>query len=185
MTGLRQRVFLSPESCLLLILFSVFVYNTATQGEICSCFRSYFSGNKMKRGGGHDPERRSIKLYKKKRQQQKLTLSKHLPLESYSQAVTIHHHHFVYMYHVSRCRYRLSTPPNLILQYFCGLKPAIMFIDHFYFQLLKQKVSMDPVQSGGSMDPGSMDPGSMFCVHVTNQNDWLTQNLSLSLSLKL
>ena len=78
-------------------------------------------------------------------------MSKHLPIESYSQAVSIHHHHFVYMYHVSRCRYRLSTPPNLILQYFCGLKPAIMFIDHFYFQLLKQKVSMDPVQSGGGV----------------------------------
>ena len=45
-----------------------------------------------------------------------------------------------------------------------GLKPAIMFIDHFYFQLLlKQKVSMDPVQNGESMEPGSM-----FCVHVTN-----------------
>ena len=50
-------------------------------------------------------------------------MSKHLPLESYSQAVSIHHHHhFVYMYHVSRCRYRLSTPPNLILQYFCGVE---------------------------------------------------------------
>ena len=30
-----------------------------------------------------------------------------------------------------------------------------------------------------------MDPGSMFCVHVTRQNDWPTQNLSLSLSPKL
>ena len=52
-----------------------------------------------------------------------------------------------------------------------------MFIDHFYFQfLLKQKVSMEPVQNGR---------GSMFCVHVTGQNDWPTQNLSLILSLKL
>ena len=56
-----------------------------------------------------------------------------------------------------------------------------MFIDHFYFQLLlKQKVSMDPVQN-----EGSMDLGSMFCVNVIGQNDWPTQNLSLSLSLKL
>ena len=36
---------------------------------------------------------------------------------------------------------------------FCGLKPAITFIDHFYFQLpLKQKVSMDQVHYRGSMD---------------------------------
>ena len=95
-------------------------------------------------------------------------LSKQLPLESYSQAVSIHHHHFVYMYHVSRII-------NISKHYFCTiceLKPAIMFIDHFYFQLLlKQKVSMDP--------------GSMFCVHITGQNDWPTWTLSLSLSLKL
>ena len=55
---------------------------------------------------------------RKTRRQQKekisTKLSKHLPLESYSQAVSIHHHHFVYMYHVSRCKYRLSTPPSLI-----------------------------------------------------------------------
>ena len=44
--------------------------------------------------------------------------SKHLPLESYSQAVSIHHHHSVYMYHVSRCKHRLSTPPNLIFALF-------------------------------------------------------------------
>ena len=44
---------------------------------------------------------------------------------------------------------------------FCGLKPAITFIDHFYFQFpLKQKVSIDQVHYMGSMD---LDPGSMFC----------------------
>ena len=49
----------------------MFIHNTVTQGQISSCFRSYFSGNKMKRGGGHDPEQKSIQLYKEKRQQHK------------------------------------------------------------------------------------------------------------------
>ena len=51
------------EQCILFVInfvYSVFIYNTVTQGEISSCFRSYFSGNKVKRGGGHDPERKSI-----------------------------------------------------------------------------------------------------------------------------
>ena len=51
-------------------------------------------------------------------------LSKHLPLESYSQPVSIHHHHFVYMYHVSRCKYRLSTPPNLIFALFLWVEAS-------------------------------------------------------------
>ena len=51
------------EYCILFVIdfvYSVFVYNTVTHGEISACFRSYFSGNKIKRGRGHDPERRSI-----------------------------------------------------------------------------------------------------------------------------
>ena len=51
------------EPCVLFVtyfVYSVFIYNTVTQGGISSCFRSYFSGNKMKRGGGHDPEQKSI-----------------------------------------------------------------------------------------------------------------------------
>ena len=51
------------ELCILFVInfvYSVFIYNTVTQGKTSSCFRSYFSGNKMKRGGGHDPERKSI-----------------------------------------------------------------------------------------------------------------------------
>ena len=43
------------EYCILFVIdfvYSVFIYNTVTQGEISACFRSYFSGNKMKRGGG-------------------------------------------------------------------------------------------------------------------------------------
>ena len=43
-------------------------------------------------------------------------VSKQLPLESYSQAVSIHFQLFVY--HVSRCKYQLSTPPNLIFVLF-------------------------------------------------------------------
>ena len=51
------------EPCILFAIYFVyrlFIYNTVTQGEISSCFRSYFSGNKMRRVGGHDPEQKSI-----------------------------------------------------------------------------------------------------------------------------
>ena len=51
------------EPCILFVInfvYSVFIYNTVTHGEISSCWRSYFSGNKMKRGGEHDPEQKSI-----------------------------------------------------------------------------------------------------------------------------
>ena len=51
------------EPCILFVIYfvyTVFIYNTVTQGEISSGFRSYFSGNKMRRGGGHDPEKKSI-----------------------------------------------------------------------------------------------------------------------------
>ena len=47
------------EPCILFVIYFVyseFIYNTVTHGEISSCFRSYFSGNKMKRGGRHDHE---------------------------------------------------------------------------------------------------------------------------------
>ena len=47
------------EPCILFVIYfvySLFIYNTVTHGEISSCFRSYFSGNKMKRGVGHDRE---------------------------------------------------------------------------------------------------------------------------------
>ena len=57
------------EPCISFVIYfvySVFIYNTVTQGEISLCFRSYFSGNKMKRGGGHDPERKSINCIRKK-----------------------------------------------------------------------------------------------------------------------
>ena len=42
------------QPCILFVIYfvsSVFIYNTVTHGEISSCCRTYFSGNKMKRGG--------------------------------------------------------------------------------------------------------------------------------------
>ena len=74
----------------------------------------YFSGNKMIQNESQFDCVRKKDNSKKKNIFTKL--SKHLPLESYSQAVSIHLQLFVY--HVSGCKYQLSTPPNLIFVLF-------------------------------------------------------------------
>ena len=107
------------EPCIWFIT-AVFILLTACLCIYChtwgisSCCRSYFSGNKMIQNESQFDCVRKKDNGKKKNISTKL--SKHLPLESYSQAVSIHLQLFVY--HVRRCKYQLSTPPNLIFVLF-------------------------------------------------------------------
>ena len=66
------------EYCILFVIYfvySVVIYNTVTQGENSSCFRSYFSGNKIKRGGDMIQNKSQFNCIRKKDNSKKKKIS--------------------------------------------------------------------------------------------------------------
>lgn len=124
--------------CYLLCLQCVYL-STVTHTEISSCCRGYFWGNKIERRGGRAWFKTKVNLtvYGKKTTAKKKALC-----------------HQNSVYHVSKRKYQLSTPPTLFCAISVGWNRSWMRIDPFYFRLLLlTKVSMDPI-TGGPWTPG-------------------------------